>query len=200
MTEAAAAAAPPETPPRRGTPPPWGGATPDPGHPPPATPRRLALLATPALLLASACATRPVGYEPGGAGDLSCVPYARARSGIRLRGDAWEWWHEAAGRYPRSREPRAGAVLVFERTGRLRQGHLAVVARVAGPREIRVDHANWATEGTAARGRVATDQPVRDVSRDNDWSLVRVWYPRIGDFGTTVFPARGFILPGPVVA
>lgn len=162
------------------------------------TRRRLALLAAPGLAL-SACATRPAGYEPG-AGDLSCVPYARARSGIRLRGDAADWWQEAAGRYPRSREPQRGTVLVFARTGRLRQGHLAVVARVVSPREIRVDHANWAAEGSGGRGRVALDQPVRDVSAAGDWSLVRVWYPRLGELGATVFPTQGFILPGQVVA
>ncbi len=159
--------------------------------------RRLAIL-LPALA-ASACAVRPAGYEPGAA-DLSCVPYARARSGIALRGDAGDWWQEAAGRYPRSREPRGGAVLVFARTGRLRRGHLAVVARVVSSREIRVDHANWAPEGSAARGRVALDQPVRDVSAVGDWSLVRVWHPANAALGSTVFPIQGFILPGSVVA
>jgi hypothetical protein len=56
-----------------------------------------------------------------------------------------------------------------------------------------VDHANWASG--AARGRIATDQRVVDVSSGNDWSLVRVWYPRINDLGTTAFPTRGFVLP-----
>lgn len=166
------------------------------------TRRRLAALlpalATPAALLA-ACATRPDGHEAGGGG-LSCVPYARARSGIALRGDAGDWWQEAAGRYPRSREPARGAVLVFARTGRLPRGHLAVVARVVSRREIRVDHANWAPEGSGGRGRVALDQPVRDVSAAGDWSLVRVWYSRLGELGATVFPTQGFVLPGPVVA
>ncbi len=68
------------------------------------------------------------------------------------------------------------------------------------PRDIRVDHANWAPEGGAGRGRVALDQPVRDVSSAGDWSMVRVWYPRLAELGATVFPAQGFILPGPVVA
>ncbi len=68
------------------------------------------------------------------------------------------------------------------------------------PREIRVDHANWAPEGSAGRGRVALDQPVRDVSAAGDWSQVRVFYPRLGELGATVFQTQGFILPGPVVA
>jgi hypothetical protein len=131
--------------------------------------------------------------EPGGWQDMSCVPYARARSGLNLRGDAWQWWDAAAGRYARSRAPETGSVLVLARTLRLGSGHLAVVSRVVSAREIRVDHANWASG--SARGRVAEGQPVLDVSPGNDWSLVRVWYPRIADYGGTVFPAHGFILP-----
>jgi surface antigen len=121
----------------------------------------------------------------------SCVPYARARSGIQIQGDAWTWWDAAEGRYERGRAPRAGSVLVINRTARMRDGHVAVVSRVVSSREIRVDHANWASG--AAKGRIATDQRVVDVSDRNDWSLVRVWYPRIGDLGATAFPARGFV-------
>jgi surface antigen len=84
-------------------------------------------------------------------------------------------------------------VLVINRTARMRDGHVAVVSRVVSSREIRVDHANWASG--AARGRIATDQRVVDVSPGNDWSLVRVWYPRINDLGTTAFPTRGFVHP-----
>jgi len=132
------------------------------------------------------------GYEAG-AGYQTCVPYARARSGIDLRGDGWQWWEAAAGRYDRSQTPRAGAVLVFQRTSRMRDGHVAVVARVLGPREIRVDHANWASGGL--KGRVARDQAVVDVSSSNDWSAVRVWYPPAAVVGNTVYPAYGFVLP-----
>lgn len=131
------------------------------------------------------------GYQ-GGA-HVSCVPYARARTGIELRGDAWEWWDAAAGRYQRGRRPASGHVLVLGRTRRLPLGHLSVVRRVVGPREIRVDHANWAEAGGSGRGRISEDQPVLDVSAGNDWSAVRVWYPPIQDFGGTVFHAHGFI-------
>jgi len=159
---------------------------------------RRGTLALFALLALGACGTsrapRIAGVpEPGGFEDMSCVPYARARSGLTLRGDAWQWWDAAAGRYARTRRPQPGAVLVIGRTSRLPQGHVAVVARVVGPREIRVDHANWAAG--AAKGRVARDQPVLDVSPGNDWSLVRVWYPRIGDYGATAFAAHGFVGP-----
>jgi surface antigen len=102
------------------------------------------------------------GYQGGGS--ISCVPFARARTGIELRGDAWEWWDAAAGRYQRGRRPAPGHVLVFGRTRRLPQGHVSVVRRVIGPREIRVDHANWAESGGHGRGRVSEDQPVIDVS------------------------------------
>jgi len=157
------------------------------------SPRRL-VLGLP--LLAAACGTgRPNSGVPAASfaddGPTTCVPFARQRSGIRLAGDAWQWWDEAAGRYPRGRTPRRDAVLVFQRTSRNRSGHLSVVARVIGPREIRVDHANWASG--SARGRVARDQPVKDLSARNDWSLVRVWYPPIDAWGASAFPTLGFI-------
>lgn len=151
------------------------------------------------LLLAACGSSRQAAPGVGGAGrphvaePVSCVPYARARSGLALSGDAWQWWDAAAGRYERGRAPRPGSVLVIARTARLPSGHVAVVSRVVGPREVLVDHANWASG--AARGRIATDQRVVDVSPGNDWSMVRVFYPRIGDLGTTAFPARGFIHP-----
>jgi len=113
------------------------------------------------------------------------------RSGIALNGDAWAWWDAAAGRFERGPAPRGGSVLVLMRTSRLPQGHLAVVSRVVSAREVRVDHANWASG--AAKGRAARDQPVMDVSPGNDWSLVRVWYPRINDWGASSYPSYGFI-------
>jgi surface antigen len=149
-----------------------------------------------ALALAGCGASRMAGpsagvARPDIAEPVSCVPYVRARSGIALQGDAWQWWDAAAGRYERGRTPRLGSVLVIAGTSRLPSGHLAVVSRVVGGREVLVDHANWASG--AARGRIATGQRVVDVSPANDWSLVRVFYPSIGDLGTTAFPARGFI-------
>ncbi|RYJ01753.1 MAG: CHAP domain-containing protein, partial [Acetobacteraceae bacterium] len=136
--------------------------------------------------------------ETGGA--LSCVPYARARSGLALRGDAWQWWEAAAPRYERSRAPQPGSVLVLMRTSRLPMGHVAVVSRLVSDREIRVDHANWAPGGTGNRGRVARDQAVADVSPGNDWSIVKVWYPPSGALGATPFPAYGFVHPRMVTA
>lgn len=153
-----------------------------------------AALAMLLLLTLTACGTSRQTVGPGGvqvAEPISCVPYARARSGIQLSGDAWQWWDAAAGRYARDRTPRPGSVLVINRTARMRDGHVAVVSRVVSSREVRVDHANWASG--AAKGRITTDQRVVDVSPANDWSLVRVWYPRIQDFGGTAVPVRGFV-------
>ena len=85
---------------------------------------------------------------------------------------------------------------MIDRTPGMRDGHVAVVTRMVSNREIRVDHANWASG--AAKGRIATDQRVVDVSPRNDWSAVRVWYPRIDALGGTVFPVRGFVHAEPM--
>ncbi len=166
-----------------------------------ARPGRRALplvLLAPALLLQACGSSRPARQAtrqvPGEEGSgWSCVPYARSRTGIDLAGDAADWWMAAEGRYRKGRSPRNGAVLVFMRTARLRSGHVSVVSRVVSRREIRVDHANWGSG--AGKGRVARDQPVEDISPENDWSLVRVWYARVNDFGQSNWPVLGFIYP-----
>ena len=119
---------------------------------------------------------------------LQCVPYARSISDIAIRGDAWTWWGSATGRYPRDNRPTVGAVLVLKRTDRIRYGHVAVVSRVVSSREILVNHANWLN-----RGRIHLDMPVRDVSPDNDWSVVRLWYAPGNTFGKRRYAAYGFI-------
>lgn len=121
---------------------------------------------------------------------LQCVPYARELSGISIRGNAWTWWNKAATRYERSARPELGSVLVFRRTGRNPYGHLAVVTRIVGDREILVSHANWLN-----RGRIHIDTPVIDVSPGNDWSQVRVWYTPGNFMGRSVYPTSGFIFP-----
>lgn len=121
---------------------------------------------------------------------MQCVPYARQQSGIAIRGDAWTWWPKAAGKYRRSSRPVAGAVMVFSKSGRNRYGHLAVVTQVINNREIIARHANWLN-----RGRIHVDTPIRDVSPNNDWSAVRVWYTPGNVFGKHDYPVSGFILP-----
>lgn len=120
---------------------------------------------------------------------LQCVAYARRHSDISIRGDAWTWWRAAAGRYERGTRPEVGSVLVFKRK-RGSRGHLAVVRRVVGEREIVVDHANWLN-----RGRIHLDTPVRDESPGNDWSVLRVWYTPGGVWGKSRYRAYGFIYP-----
>ncbi len=118
-----------------------------------------------------------------------CVPYARNRSGIGIWGDAWSWWSKAAGRFERSHHPATGAVMVMMGYGGDDHGHVAVVRRVLNGREIVVDHANWLNQG-----EVNLDNPVLDVSDDNDWSEVRVWYTPGHHYGGRVYHVAGFIL------
>jgi hypothetical protein len=119
-----------------------------------------------------------------------CVPYARSRSGIGIWGDAYTWWDKAAGRFGRSQRPRPGSVMVLVGYRGSESGHVAVVRRVVNGREIVVDHANWLN-----RGEVSLDSPVVDVSEDNDWSEVRVWYTPGRQLGVRSYPVAGFILP-----
>jgi hypothetical protein len=122
-------------------------------------------------------------------GRLQCVPFARRHVNISLRGHAWTWWRAAKGRYERGRRPQVGSVLVLKRRGRS-LGHIAVVTRIVGPREIIADHANWLN-----RGRIHLGTPVRDVSKNNDWSAVRIWYTPGNTLGRSTYPAYGFIYP-----
>jgi surface antigen len=147
----------------------------------------LALL--PPLALA-ACGTSS-RLDPGPAAVIECAPYARQLSGLQLYGDAAAWWDQAAGRYQRSSTPRPGSVLVFRATRRLPWGHVSVVAGLRSEREILVDQANW------VHSHIGRHDPVVDVSRDNDWTAVRVWWAPAGQLGATVYPTYGFVGPGP---
>ncbi|MGN6515274.1 MAG: CHAP domain-containing protein [Rhizomicrobium sp.] len=119
---------------------------------------------------------------------MSCVPYARQRSGLQIFGDAKYWWARAADLYSRLTQPVADAVMVFAGSSRIRRGHVAVVTAIVSPREIKVDHANWQNHG-----EIDLNMPVLDVSKDNDWSRVRVWDPGTGQFGARVYAISGFI-------
>lgn len=123
---------------------------------------------------------------------LQCVPFARTFSGIQIFGDAYTWWQQASGKYNKGFVPKTGAVLVFKQTGIMNKGHVAVVSQVLTDRVIQVTHANWSViSGT--RGKVEKDVTVIDVSKQGDWSAVKVWYDPIRDLGNTVYPTYGFI-------
>jgi len=132
-------------------------------------------------------------YSRGGG--MQCVPFARAASGIELKGNAANWWDAANGVYARGQAPEAGSVLNFRATGSMRLGHVAVVTHVVSSREIEIDHANWAGPG-ASKGGVSRAIPVVDVSENNDWSAVRVGLGHSGSYGS-VYPTYGFIYDRP---
>lgn len=139
--------------------------------------------------------TAPDAAPSRAAGALECVPYARAHSSVDIHGDAYTWWEKAAGVYQRAASPAEGAVMVMIGYAGRHRAHVAVVRRVLTPREIRIDHANWLNDGA-----VYVNDPVIDVSPDNDWSQVKVWNIRSGSWGTKVYVVRGFIGPGPADA
>jgi hypothetical protein len=120
---------------------------------------------------------------------LFCVEYARLRSGFNIVGDAKLWWqHAASSVYDRVSHPVEEAVMVFSGSKRLRRGHVAVVTSIVGPRQIIVDQANWQNHG-----EIDHATPVLDVSKNNDWSLVRVWDVPSGTFGARTYAVSGFI-------
>ncbi|HEX3810289.1 MAG TPA: CHAP domain-containing protein [Rhizomicrobium sp.] len=120
-----------------------------------------------------------------------CVPYARMRSGVDIHGDAYTWWDQASGKYARASAPSPGAVLILAGYAGSHRAHAAYVSNVVSGREIRVDHANWLNDGA-----VFVDDPVVDVSPDNDWSQVRVWNERTASWGVKTYRVQGFIGPG----
>lgn len=143
-----------------------------------------ALFATAMLALCS------LASSPVVAGVLQCVPFAREISGINLYGNAATWWGQAEGRYDRGQEPRVGAVLTFSASRAMPVGHVAMVSKVVNDREVLLTHANW-----SYRGGIERDVRAIDISPNNDWTDIRVWYGPIGKVGTRSNPAFGFIYP-----
>jgi len=125
-------------------------------------------------------------------GYLQCVPYARQVSGIQIYGDARTWWNQAEGRYARGHTPRIGAVMAFRPYGAMRLGHVAAVSDILDSRTVLLRHANWSPIN-GRRGQIENDVRAIDVSPNNDWSQVRVWYAPIQALGGTSWPVEGFI-------
>ncbi len=117
-----------------------------------------------------------------------CVPFAREVSGVQIHGNAWTWWSQAAGRYARGNAPKVGAVMSFQRTGRMPLGHVAMVSKIVSDREVLLTHANW-----SRRGGIERDVRAVDVSPQGDWSQVKVWFAPMGGLGTSTYPVNGFI-------
>ena len=126
---------------------------------------------------------------------LQCVPYARAVTGIQIRGDAWTWWDQADGRYARGFWPKVGAVMALKPHGNSHLGHVAAVSRIIDSRTILIRHSNWSPIN-GRRGQIEDNVKVIDVSDTNDWSEVRVWYAPIQAIGGSVWPVQGFIYSG----
>ena len=62
--------------------------------------------------------------------------------------------------------------------------------RIVSSREIRIDHANWLNNGA-----IYLDDPVADISPDNDWSQVLVWNVETHAWGVHTYNVQGFIEP-----
>lgn len=169
------------------------------------SPITLAILTVLAVIPATSMA-RPTAMDPATAYDdrddattrdfalpyIQCVPYARKVSGIQLYGDAHTWWDQAAGRYARGTRPKVGAVIAFRPYGAMKLGHVAAVSRIVDSRTVLLRHANWSPID-GRRGQPEDNVRAVDVSPDNDWSEVRVWYAPLGGLGTTHWPVEGFI-------
>ncbi|WP_137681016.1 CHAP domain-containing protein [Aurantiacibacter suaedae] len=154
----------------------------------------LLILAAGAGAPAAAEYAAPAPGTPGTAnGDyLQCVPYARQVSGIKIYGDAHTWWGQAEGHYARGHTPRVGAVMAFVPYRNMTLGHVAAVSRIVDSRTVLLRHANWSEIG-GRRGQIEDDVRAVDVSPNNDWSEVRVWYAPSDALGTTHWPVAGFI-------
>lgn len=149
---------------------------------------------------AASSAAPAVKFNQQGGGDtgrelppyLQCVPYAREVSGIQIYGDAYSWWDQAEGRYKRGTTPKVGAVMAFRPYRNMTLGHVAAVTRVIDSRTVLLSHSNWSPIN-GRRGQVENDVRAVDVSPDNDWSQVRVWYDPLQNLGRTAWPVAGFI-------
>jgi surface antigen len=150
---------------------------------------KIAAAPTPPIIASPAPANVTAVVDRSGA-PLQCAIYARQRTGISLTGAARNWWPQAEGRYRRSATPTAGAVIVMGGTS---AGHVAVVTRVIGSRQIVVDHANW-----LGGGEIITGALIEDASADNDWSQVHVWNVQTNSMGLRQYPVYGFVGPDTV--
>ncbi|MCE2578951.1 CHAP domain-containing protein [Gluconacetobacter entanii] len=122
---------------------------------------------------------------------IQCVAFAKSASNVMIRGNAADWWRNAAGRYARGNTPEEGSILNFRATRRMPLGHVAVVRQLVDSRTVIIDQSHWGQRG------VSRNVSVIDVSPNNDWSAVRVALnSRNGAFGS-IYPTYGFIYGRP---
>ncbi|MDB5372845.1 MAG: hypothetical protein JWP04_1487 [Belnapia sp.] len=158
--------------------------------------RYLRLVADPGRWHAAGASRRGRATVSSGSGGISCVPYARAVTGIQVSGNGGDWWGNAAGVYDRGQRPEPGAVMAFRAKRGMSHGHVAVVRELVNAREVLIDHANWGGPGIR-RGTVMQNVSVVDVSDRNDWSAVKVQVGHSAEaFGQT-YPTYGFIYNRP---
>ncbi len=74
----------------------------------------------------------------------------------------------------------------------MKLGHVAAVSKIVDSRTVLLRHSNWSLIN-GRRGQIEDDVRAIDVSEDNDWSAVRVWYDPIQSIGGTAWPMAGFI-------
>jgi surface antigen len=141
--------------------------------------------------LMAACVLATAMPAQAKSGYLQCAPYARQISAVKIHGNAWTWWGQAAGRYERGNTPKVGAIMSFKKTGKNPYGHVAMVSKLVSEREVLLTHANW-----SRRGGIERDVRAIDVSAAGDWSEVRVWFGPLGGLGTSSYPVNGFIYGG----
>ncbi len=127
---------------------------------------------------------------------VQCVTFAKTDTGINLRGNAKDWWVNAAGIYDRGARPEVGSVLNFRANSRMHYGHVAVIASVVDARTITIDQANWVHSSVRHGGPVTRGTTVVDVSPNNDWTAVRVGLNDEGSYGS-IYPTYGFIYDRP---
>jgi hypothetical protein len=137
----------------------------------------------------------PVAFTTSGSlpPPAQCALFAREFTGIRVRGDAYTWWDLSAGLYQHSDLPKPGTVLVLRSTSQLPLGHVGIVKKLVGPREILLTHANWGNDDPTRR-IIHDSTAVVDVSPKNDWTELRFWNAPAHAFGK-VYAAYGFIYP-----
>ncbi|MBB2180910.1 CHAP domain-containing protein [Gluconacetobacter tumulicola] len=121
---------------------------------------------------------------------IQCVAFAKSASDVMLRGNAANWWYNAAGVYARGAAPEAGSILNFRANRRMPLGHVAVVRQIVDSRTIVIDQSHWAQRG------ISRNVAVIDVSPNNDWTAVRVALNQNGAYGS-IYPTYGFIYSRP---